>query len=92
MFAGMPVAFAFLLVNLVAAFFLMKGEVGVVLAVNNIRDGITKFSLLPAPLFILMGEAIFQSGITSPMIDTVDKWMGRLPGRLALVTIAVLPS
>ncbi len=45
------------------------------------------FSLLPVPLFILMGEVLFHSGLAFRAIDVLDKWMGRLPGRLGLVAV-----
>ena len=44
-------------------------------------------SLSVVPLFILMGEVMFHSGIAPLLIDTVDKWLGRLPGRLGLLAV-----
>jgi len=34
-----------------------------------------------------MGEVMFHSGVAPRMMDVVDKWMGRLPGRLGLVAV-----
>jgi len=34
-----------------------------------------------------MGEVLFQSGTFPRAIEILDKWMGRLPGRLAIVAI-----
>ncbi|KKK84118.1 hypothetical protein LCGC14_2786560, partial [marine sediment metagenome] len=44
--------------------------------------------LLPLPLFILMGEVMFLSGVAPLMMDAVDKWVGRVPGRLGLMAVA----
>jgi tripartite ATP-independent transporter DctM subunit len=35
-----------------------------------------------------MGQVLFQSKIGFYMIDALDKWIGRLPGRLGLLTVA----
>ncbi|MFC4025232.1 TRAP transporter large permease subunit [Oceanobacillus longus] len=87
MFIQVPVAFAFILVNIVAAYFLWGGEQGLLLVIKSVKDSLTTFTLLPIPLFILMGEIIFQSGIAPKMINTLDKWLGKLPGRLSLLSI-----
>ncbi|MDP2932074.1 MAG: TRAP transporter large permease subunit, partial [Chloroflexota bacterium] len=54
----------------------------------SIYQSINSYSLLPLALFILMGEAMFRSAIGPQMIDTIDKLLGRLPGRLGLVAVA----
>ncbi|MDH5695861.1 MAG: TRAP transporter large permease subunit [Dehalococcoidia bacterium] len=85
---GMPVAFSFLLVNLLGAFFFMGGVAGLNQATQQIFTSLTTFTLAPVPLFIFMGEVIFHSGIGSRTLDVLDKWLGRLPGRLSLMVIA----
>jgi tripartite ATP-independent transporter DctM subunit len=37
--------------------------------------------------FILMGEIMFQSKMAPDMLDALDKWLGRLPGRLGLLAV-----
>jgi TRAP-type C4-dicarboxylate transport system permease large subunit len=39
------------------------------------------------PLFVLMGQFAFQSGISADIYRTVDSWFGQLPGGLAMATI-----
>ncbi|WP_096200504.1 TRAP transporter large permease [Bacillus sp. FJAT-45350] len=87
MFLRVPVAFAFLMVNIVASFFIWGGEKGLTLLITSIENSLTNFSLLPIPLFILMGEIMFRAGIAPRMIETVDKWLGKLPGRLSLLAV-----
>ena len=36
-------------------------------------------------MFILMGELMFHSGLAYNSIDVVDRWLGRVPGRLGLL-------
>lgn len=88
MATGMPVAAAFTGACLVAAFFIMGGERGLRTLVFGFYPAVADWTLLPLPMFILMGEILFQSGIATDMIDATGKLLGRLPGRLALVSVA----
>lgn len=54
---------------------------------TSIFVSVGNFALLPLPLFILMGEVMFYSGIGPQMIDALDKWVGRLPGRLSFEAV-----
>ena len=85
---GLPVAFCFLVVNLVGCFFLWNGPSGFVQLIDGIYSSVTLFALLPIPLFVIMGEVLLHSGLAFESINVVDKWLGRLPGRLGLVSIA----
>lgn len=84
---GMPIAFVFLLINMAGVYLLMNGEAGLLQLGRNIFASVTTFTLMPLPLFILMGEVMFQSGIAPRMMDALDKWLGRLPGRLGLLAV-----
>ncbi len=88
MATGMPVAFCFLVINVVGAFLLWGGGGGLLQLGHSIFGSVAQFTLLPVPLFILMGEIMFYSGLAPHMIDAIDKWMGRLPGRLGLVSVS----
>jgi TRAP-type mannitol/chloroaromatic compound transport system permease large subunit len=61
MFAGLPVAFAFILINLIGAVLFLGGEPGLAQLVRNSVSSITTFSLTPIPLFVLMGEVLFHT-------------------------------
>ena len=84
---GIPVAFAFLLFNFLGIFYFMGPE-GFHQLILSLFGALTPFTIAPIPLFILMGAVLFHSGIAVQVIDIVDKWLGRLPGRLSLLTIA----
>lgn len=87
MFIGLPVALAFLATNVVAAFAFMGGMAGIdQLARNSIASVIT-FSLTPIPLFILMGEVLFQTGLALKVIDAFDRLIYRVPARLPVVSV-----
>jgi len=84
---GLPVVFAFFATNLVGAFVFMGGENGILQLVRNAVDSVQSFALLPIPLFILMGEIMFYTGVAERAIDAVDRLIARVPGRLSLVAI-----
>ncbi|MCY4289439.1 MAG: TRAP transporter large permease [Aestuariivita sp.] len=84
---GMPVALAFLAANILGAWVFMGGEQGVVALLNNGWGALTKFALVPIPLFLLMGEIFFHTGLGGRMFSAIDQLLGRLPGRLSYVTV-----
>jgi len=87
MFTGLPLAFGFILINLIGAFLFWGGGAGVEQLVIRMAGSLTMFDLLPLPLFILMGEVMFHSGMAPLLIDAIDRWLGRLPGRLGLLAV-----
>lgn len=84
---GLPVAFAFLAVTLFGAWEVLGGERGLVQLTRNAADSLSNFQLAPIPLFILMGEILFQTGIAHRAIDAVERVVARIPGRLSVVTV-----
>ncbi|MFQ5814025.1 MAG: TRAP transporter large permease subunit [Anaerolineae bacterium] len=86
--SGLPVAYSFLIVNLLGLYFLMGGRAALGLMVVSAFDAISSFVLVPVPLFILMGEIMLRSGVGPRALDALDKWIGRLPGRLSLLAVA----
>ena len=82
--SGFPIAFAFLCMDLLGILVFI-GTRGVYQAPLQIFNSLSTFTLAPIPLFILMGELMFHSGVAYRTIDVLDKWLGRLPGRLSLL-------
>jgi tripartite ATP-independent transporter DctM subunit len=87
MAVGMPIALAFLAANIIGAWVFMGGERGVTQLLNNGLGSLTKYALMPIPLFLLMGEIFFHTGLGGRMFTAIDKLLGRLPGRLSYVTV-----
>jgi tripartite ATP-independent transporter DctM subunit len=84
---GFPVFLSFMVVNVVIIYILWGGA-GISMFIHSIFSSISTFVLLPIPLFIVLGEILVFSGVFVDAIDTLDLWMGRVGGRLCLITIA----
>ena len=84
---GLPVAFSFMLVNLVGVYVFWGGAMGLNQLVLSIDSSISTFVLVPLPMFILMGSVMFHSGVAFRMIDVLDHWLGRIVGRLAVLAV-----
>lgn len=87
MLIGAPVAFAFIGANLVGAWYFMGGNAGLTQVLNNGFGSLSSFGLVPIPLFLLMGELFFRTGLGMRMFNAIDQLMGRVPGRLSYVTV-----
>ncbi len=85
---GLPVALAFLAINVLGAVLFLGGMAGIDQLIANATDSVTSFSLVPVPLFVLMGELLFQSGLAMRVFDALDKCLGRARGRLSYMTVA----
>lgn len=88
MLLGMPVAFAFLGVSVIGATLYMGFETGLKQLSANATNAVTVFVLVPLPLFLLMGELFFRTGLAARVFDAFDRLFGRLPGRLSYLTVA----
>jgi tripartite ATP-independent transporter DctM subunit len=84
---GVPVAFAFLAINVVGAAIFLGGEPGLAQLARNSVQSITSFALTPIPFFVLMGEVLFHSGVAIKAIDAFALLIRRVPGRLSVIAI-----
>ncbi len=97
---GFPVAFTFLLTNIIGTLvfvirdyssvsaFLSEVNTKLPQVVDNAPQLITTFTLSPIPMFILMGSLFFYTGLAVRVFDALDKLLGKLPGRLCYLTVA----
>jgi tripartite ATP-independent transporter DctM subunit len=65
----------------------MGGEAGLVQLSRNAVAAVASFALTPIPLFVLMGEVLFHTGLAVKVIDGIERLVRQLPGRLAVVAV-----
>ncbi|MGI6093650.1 MAG: TRAP transporter large permease [Desulfitobacteriia bacterium] len=83
---GVPVAFCFLLVNLIGIY-IFWGPAGLEQLVIGMSGSVATSSYLPLVTFVLMGAIMSHTGMVTQIVDALDKWLGRIPGRLTLLTV-----
>lgn len=86
MFTGLPIGFSFLVVSSLVIFGLM-GEFGLRQLVLGMYDSLNSFPLTAIPFFMVMGEVFYQSGIVTKTLDSLSKFVRKVPGRLSVVTL-----
>jgi tripartite ATP-independent transporter DctM subunit len=87
LFIGLPVAFSFMAINIVGAILFLGGDAGLSQMLRNSAAAVINFSLTPIPLFVLMGEVLFHTGLALKVIDGIERLVRQVPGRLAVVAV-----
>ncbi|BBO67999.1 hypothetical protein DSCA_19290 [Desulfosarcina alkanivorans] len=64
-----------------------SGIDGLSLLQTTVYGAVSRFTLVAAPLFILMGEVIFRSGIGADLYKILSWLLRRIPGGLAMATV-----
>ena len=83
--AGVPIAYALGLSSLL--YFMLEQPGLLVVLPQRVFSGMNNYALMSLPLFILMGQVMNSSGITTRLIDLSMVIVGRLRGGLGLVNI-----
>ena len=81
--AGVPIAVALGISSVCAILPIMDLDVAVLTGAQRIFSGISVFSLLAIPFFILAGNIMNKGGIAVRLINLAKVITGRLPGALA---------
>lgn len=88
LFSGAKIFVGFLVLNITGVVLLI-GPRGFGLFSNSIFETATSPTLVTVALFVLMGEILFRSGTVDILFSSVDRLVGRLKGRLYVVSIAL---
>lgn len=84
---GVPVAIALAVSSVCAIFPVLDLEIAVVTGAQRIFSGISIFSLLAIPFFILAGNIMNKGGIAIRLINLAKLVTGRTPGALAQTNV-----
>lgn len=85
---GVPIAFAMAVVG-AAGYWILVGYKPALTQIymNAVQKG-SELVFIALPLFILMGQLVYHSKLAVDLYDCVQKWFGRLPGGLAITSVA----
>jgi len=83
----MPVGFAMAIVGFCGFCYIISVKAGIGMLGTAIWGTFSKYGLTVIPLFILMGQVAFHSGVNEKLYHSAYKCIGQIRGGLALATI-----
>lgn len=86
MLVGVPIFASLGLVGSLGLF-MMMGVNGLPQIATIAQKGVESYTMLAVPLFILAGNLLVEGGIGGELFDFCSKWVGHLPGGIAVATI-----
>jgi len=85
--SSMPVAFVMAAVGCFGFAFVVNPYAAVSMITGEFYETFSSYSLTVIPLFVLMGQIAFHAGISRRLFNAAYKWLGSLPGGLAMATV-----
>ena len=85
---GFPVGFSMAFAGLTGLFYLIGSDVAFNVTKTNTYDSVAVYFFCVIPFFLLMGFLILHAGIGAKLYNAGIKVFGRLPGGLAVGTVA----
>ena len=86
--AGMPIGVGMGVVGFLGMCLTLSVRAAVTKLATAPFELVSNYTFASLPLFLLMGHAIFSSGQGGTIFKVAAKWFGRVPGGLAMATIA----
>jgi C4-dicarboxylate transporter DctM subunit len=87
MFARIPVGFVMTIVGFAGFGLLTSWDASLNLLARDFFATFGSYNLTVIPLFVLMGQIAHYTGISGRLFNTANKFLGHLPGGLAIATI-----
>ncbi|MBN2321779.1 MAG: TRAP transporter large permease [Acidobacteria bacterium] len=84
---GIELAFAMTCIGFIGFAILRSLPAAVDLVAKDFYDAFASYAFVVIPLFVLMGQIAYNSGIAEKMYGTSRKFVGHVPGGLALATV-----
>jgi tripartite ATP-independent transporter DctM subunit len=85
---GLELAFAMGIIGVLGFAWLVNWKAAMGLMANDFFDALANYGLTVIPLFVLMGQIAFNAGIAKRLFDCAHKFLGHIPGGLAVATVA----
>jgi tripartite ATP-independent transporter DctM subunit len=85
--SGLPIFISLILVGFMGMTYLRGSMAGLSIMGSSPFNTVAQYTFSVIPLFVLMGEFCFFSGLGKDLYDMAYKWVGQLPGGLAIGTV-----
>ena len=86
-FTGIELGFAMALVGFLGFSYLVSTKAALNLLAKDVFDVFSSYGFTVIPLFIFMGQIAFNAGIAKRLYETAFKFLGHIPGGLAMATV-----
>jgi len=86
-FSRMPVGFVMAIIGFIGFGYLVSFDAAMNLMAKDVYAVFGSYNLTVIPLFVLMGQLAFHSGISTRLFDAAYTFLGHQPGGLAMATI-----
>ena len=86
-FLGVRVFYAAAIVGMIGLISQVGWEAGAGMAGTIPHSKVVSYTLSVLPMFILIGYLAFHAGITEALFNAARKWLGWVPGGLAVATV-----
>ncbi len=86
-FSRMPIGFLMGIIGFVGFGMIVDFDAACSLLAKDFFSVFSSYNLTVIPLFVLMGQLAFHSGISRRLFDSAYKFIGHLPGGLAVATV-----
>ena len=84
---GIDLGFGMAIVGFIGFAYIRSFDAALIMIATDLFETMSSYGLTVIPLFILMGQVAFQAGIANKLYDTAHKFVGHIPGGLALATV-----
>jgi tripartite ATP-independent transporter DctM subunit len=84
---GIELGFAMALVGFLGFSYIVSVKAGLNLLAKDVFDVFANYGFTVIPLFVLMGQVAFNAGIAKRLYDSAYKFIGHVPGGLAMATV-----
>jgi C4-dicarboxylate transporter DctM subunit len=85
---GIELGFAMALVGFLGFSYIISFQAGLNLLAKDVFDVFSSYGFTVIPLFVLMGQVAFNAGIAKRLYNASYKFVGHIPGGLAMATVA----
>jgi TRAP-type mannitol/chloroaromatic compound transport system permease large subunit len=84
---SVPVGYVMAAVGMIGFAIVVSPQAAFSMATIDLYTTFSDYKLTTIPLFVLMGQIAFHTGISRGLFNAAYHWMGRLPGGLAMSTV-----
>jgi C4-dicarboxylate transporter DctM subunit len=86
-FTGIELGFAMAVVGFLGFSYVVSLKAGLNLLAKDVFEVLSSYGFTVIPLFIFMGQIAFNAGVAKRLYDSAYKFVGHIPGGLAMATV-----